>query len=95
MLFQDREGFLGILDFTPLILGWSEHARRGRGHHSGLHFRETLGSLEFLLRQFAEKFGSHPPEPHRCPGEAQREVGAGGPQMPVDQMIDNASTGVA
>ncbi|XP_055408670.1 uncharacterized protein LOC129631575 isoform X15 [Bubalus kerabau] len=38
-----------------------------------LHFRETLGSLEFLLRQFAEKFGSHPPEPHRCPGEAQRE----------------------
>lgn len=60
-----------------------------------LHFRETLGSLEFLLRQFAEKFGSHPPEPHRCPGEAQREVGAGGPQMPVDQMIDNASTGVA
>lgn len=43
--------------FTPLILGWSGHARRGRGHHSGFAFRETLGSLEFLLRQFAEKFG--------------------------------------
>lgn len=55
-----------------------------------LHFRETLGSREFLLRQFAEKFGSHPPEPHRCFGEAQREVGAGGPQVPVDQVIDNS-----
>ncbi|CAN0016450.1 unnamed protein product, partial [Rangifer tarandus platyrhynchus] len=38
-----------------------------------LHLRQTLGSLDFLLGQFVEKFGSHPPGPHRCPGEAQRE----------------------
>ena len=55
-----------------------------------LHLQQTLGSLDFLLGQFVEKFGSHPPGPHSCPGEAQREEGAGGgPQMPADQVIDS------
>ena len=43
VLLQDREGFLGVLDFTPLILGWSGHARRGRGHHSGFAFLRDVG----------------------------------------------------
>ena len=55
-----------------------------------LHFQEILGAYVLLLRQFLEK-GAHALQSHiiTVEIEAQREVGVGGLQRPIDQAIDS------
>ena len=43
VLLRDREGFLGVLRFTALILGWHGHARGGHGCRSGFASSTDVG----------------------------------------------------
>ena len=64
-LLHEKDGFHGILGFTPLILRWLLHGQKeGTAAALVLYFQEKLHTLELLLGQFAQKSGPHPPESH-------------------------------
>lgn len=78
-------------NFTPLILGrllnvLEEDAAAGLV----LHLQEMLGDFAFLLSDLTEV--AHPLQSHivEVEREAQREVGDGGPQTQVDQVVNGS-----
>ena len=86
VLLHVNGGFHSVLGFTPLILRWLLHVlEEGAAAVLVLPFQEMLGALTLLFGQFAEKV-AHALQSHivAVEIEAQREVGAGGPQMHVD-----------
>ena len=68
----------------------SAHLGRGCGHCSGLHFQETLITLELLVFQLEEV--AHVLQSHSImvETETQRGVGVGGLQIHVDQAVDDS-----
>ena len=56
VLLREHSGFHSVLGFTLLILGQLLHVlEEGAAAMLVLHFQETLGALELLFGQFAEK----------------------------------------
>lgn len=55
-----------------------------------LHLQEMLGTFAFLLSELTEV--THPLQSHivEVEREAQREVGVGGPQTQVDQVVNDS-----
>ena len=90
VLLYEKGSLHSVLGFTPLILRWLLHVQEeGTAATLVLQFQEMLRALALLLGQFAKKV-THTLQGHifAVEIEAQREVGAGGPQLHVNWAVD-------
>ena len=103
VLLHECRGFQRILGFTHSPSDATAHLERGCSHCAGFAFSRDAHSPRLLISQFMEKLAhalqshtvekmAHALQSHitAVETEAHREVGVGGLQMLVDQVVNDS-----